>query len=78
MSRARSPCNPGWNTGVDYRRQLMLATERPLVLAAYREAGLDLGADLDRLGAAARVPADASAVSWLSSHGTLIGRGARW
>lgn len=67
--------NPSWNAGIDYRRQLARAAERPLVLAAYREAGLDLEADLTALSGAPRVSPDPAAVGWLARHGTLTGRG---
>ena len=50
---ARAGGNPSWNTGVDYRRLLRLSGQRGDVQALYRAAGLDLSADLGKLGARA-------------------------
>ncbi|MFS8099586.1 hypothetical protein LFM09_20900 [Lentzea alba] len=72
---ARSGGNPSWNTGVDYRVLLERSVSKDLVLAAYREAGVSLEADLSALGAAPRVSADAAAVRWLHSFGDPAGRG---
>ena len=47
-----------WNTGVDYGVQLRRSGLMPLVRHFYREAGLDLDADLKRLAAAPRIAAD--------------------
>jgi hypothetical protein len=66
--------NPSWNIGVDYRRQLARSTGKGLVERAYREAGLDLGADLARLDAAPRVRPDRRAVNWLARYGQPTGR----
>ncbi|MEV6442613.1 DUF6351 family protein [Amycolatopsis sp. NPDC051716] len=59
--------NPSWNTGVDYARQLAEAApeQRNAVRRLYERAGLDLPADLGRLAAAPRVPADPAAVRYL-------------
>jgi pimeloyl-ACP methyl ester carboxylesterase len=56
--------NPSWNTGVDYAAQLRSAEPglRRAVDTLYREAGLDLRADLDALAAAPRISADPAAV----------------
>lgn len=70
---ARAGGNPSWNTGVDYRRQLARSGQRALVEQAYREAGLDLGADLDRLNATPRIQADPRAVSHLARYGFPVG-----
>ena len=59
-----------WNTGVDYRRQLMRSGRRALVEALYRQAGLDLDADLARLNAGARVTAQPGAVDSRMRHST--------
>lgn len=64
----RAGGNPSWNTGVDYRQLLERSTSRDLVLDLYREAGLDLDADLDRLANAARVEADAESVRYMERH----------
>lgn len=44
---ARAQGNVSWNTGVDYRRQLDHSIGREQVRALYKQAGLDLDADLD-------------------------------
>jgi pimeloyl-ACP methyl ester carboxylesterase len=64
----RAGGNPSWNTGVDYRAQLARSTQRDLVAAAYRTAGLDLGADLAALNGAPRVAADPTAKAWMSRY----------
>ncbi|MFI6095508.1 hypothetical protein ACIA8G_08150 [Lentzea sp. NPDC051213] len=70
----RSGGNPSWNTGVDYRVLLERSSGKDLVLAAYREAGVSLDADLAALASAPRVPADGAAVRWLHSYGDPTGR----
>ncbi|MGW6929612.1 hypothetical protein ACWGE0_06045 [Lentzea sp. NPDC054927] len=70
----RAGGNPSWNTGVDYRVLLERSSQKELVLAAYREAGVSLNDDLAALGAAPRVTADAAAVRWLHSFGDPSGR----
>jgi pimeloyl-ACP methyl ester carboxylesterase len=64
----RAGGNPSWNTGVDYRRQLGLSADRDEVEALYRTAGLDLNGDLQTLGQAPRVAADARAVGYLETY----------
>lgn len=64
----RAGGNPSSNVGVDYRRQLARSTQRDLVVAAYRAAGLDLDADLAALANAPRVAADPRAAAWLHRH----------
>jgi pimeloyl-ACP methyl ester carboxylesterase len=59
-----------WNTGVDYRRQLALSGRGAMVRALYREAELDLDADLARLDAGKRVTADPGAVAYMMQHYT--------
>ena len=54
--------NPSWNAGVDYRALLQHADERAQVEALYREAGLDLGADLGRLTETASITPDEGAL----------------
>lgn len=54
--------NNAWNKGVDYARVLAGSTHAPLVRAAYREAGLDLRADLRTLTEGATITADPAAV----------------
>lgn len=70
----RAGGNPSWNVGVDYRRILAKAGERPLVERAYAEAGLDLDADLDKLAKAPRIAPDPAAVGYLAHFGLPLGR----
>ena len=65
---ARAGGNPSWNTGVDYRRQLERSVDRAEVAALYKQAGLDLSADLATLASAPRITADPSAVNYLSQY----------
>ncbi|MCZ2826901.1 MULTISPECIES: hypothetical protein [unclassified Modestobacter] len=65
--------NPSWNAGVDYRALLQRADERAQVTALYREAGLDLAADLDRLTATASVTADEDALQTAHATSELTG-----
>ncbi|MFO1503339.1 MAG: prolyl oligopeptidase family serine peptidase [Steroidobacteraceae bacterium] len=58
----------GWNTGVDYRRVLRESPLRRLVEHFYREAGIDLQADLAKLNAAPRIEADAKAVAYMRAN----------
>jgi pimeloyl-ACP methyl ester carboxylesterase len=66
--------NPSWNEGVDYRRLLTRSINDAQVRALYRQAGLDLRADLDRLTATADITPDRAALGWLSRTSTLSGR----
>ncbi|MGF7146805.1 pimeloyl-ACP methyl ester carboxylesterase [Sphingomonas zeicaulis] len=59
-----------WNNGIDYRAQVALSGRRPLLAVLYREAGLDLDADLARLDAAQRVTAKPAAVAYMRAHYT--------
>ena len=72
---ARAGGNPSGNVGVDYRDVLRRSSGRDLARQAYRDAGLDLSADLDRLAAAPRVTPDRAAVRWLTRYGSPTGRG---
>jgi len=65
--------NPSWNVGVDYRGLLARSSERRLVQQAYRQAGSDLPADLDRLANAPRIRPDERAVTYLARYGTPRG-----
>jgi pimeloyl-ACP methyl ester carboxylesterase len=75
---ARARGNPSWNTGVDYRAQLRKSTNNATVAALYKQAGLDLDADLDRLAMAPRIADDTGAVDYMVDHivfdGELSGR----
>jgi pimeloyl-ACP methyl ester carboxylesterase len=66
--------NPSWNNQVDYGRLLSRAADRDTVRALYREAGLDLDADLKALTAAARTKADPPAVRRILSTSVPTGR----
>ncbi|MES2044476.1 MAG: alpha/beta hydrolase [Pseudomonadota bacterium] len=59
-----------WNTGVDYRRQLALSGRGPMLRALYRNAGIDLDADLATLNAGQRVAAAPRAVTYMTAHYT--------
>jgi pimeloyl-ACP methyl ester carboxylesterase len=66
--------NPLWNVGVDYTKQLARSSQRDVVKQAYREAGLDLRADLSRLAAAPRIAPDPRAVRYMYRYGVAVGR----
>lgn len=65
---ARAGGNPSWNTGVDYRVQLLLSPNFLEVLALYQNAGLNLLVDLNTLNATQRISADPAAVQYLSQN----------
>lgn len=65
---ARAGGNPSWNTGVDYRIQLLLSPNFAEVLALYQAAGFDLNADLETLNHTQRIAADPAAVQYLSQN----------
>jgi pimeloyl-ACP methyl ester carboxylesterase len=64
----RAQGNPSSNEGVDYRKQLARSIDREEVRALYKEAGLDLDADLDTLNDAVRVSADPQALKYLEQN----------
>lgn len=70
---SRAGGNVSWNTGVDYREQLARSTDRAEVVALYKAAGLDLGAELDTLNDAPRIAADPKAVDYLTKFITYNG-----
>ena len=55
---------PSWNVGIDYQRQLRMATAdaRRVVKALYRDAGMSLEDDLATVNGADRIEADPEAV----------------
>ncbi|WP_188054139.1 alpha/beta hydrolase [Sphingosinithalassobacter sp. CS137] len=59
-----------WNRGIDYRTQLARSERRALVEVLYREAGLDLDADLATLNAGPRVTAQPGAVRYMMANYT--------
>jgi hypothetical protein len=63
---ARAGGNVSWNTGVDYRKQLLRSADFLEVWALYQQAGLSLEADLDTLNDAPRISANPAAVKYLS------------
>ncbi|MBM0224431.1 alpha/beta fold hydrolase [Micromonospora sp. ATA51] len=70
----RAGGNPSSNVGVDYRRQLTRSAQTSQVEQAYRTAGLNLRADLDRLAAAPRIAADPVAVDYMHHIAVPQGR----
>ncbi|MEH1124983.1 alpha/beta hydrolase [Micromonospora sp. CPCC 206061] len=66
--------NPTWNKGVDYGRQLAESGRFAKVAQLYRQAGIDLRADLKLLTRTASVTADLAAYRWMARTSTLTGR----
>ena len=71
---ARAGGNPSWNIGVDYTQLLAASPDRDEVTGLYRQAGLDLGADLRALSAGATIKADPAAAAYLQRYVTFDGR----
>lgn len=69
----RAGGNPSWNTGINYRKQLARSANRNEVIALYKEAGLDLNADLAFLEHAPRIAADPGAAAYLNRNITFNG-----
>jgi pimeloyl-ACP methyl ester carboxylesterase len=69
----RAGGNFSWNTGVDYSRELRESGRLKQVRALYRDAGLDLDADLAALAAAPRISADPAAVTYMEKYFTPRG-----
>ena len=69
----RSGGNISSNAGIDYGEMLTRVSGSDVVREFYRQAGLDLEADLEALRRAPRVTADAAALTWTAS-GTWDGR----
>lgn len=65
--------NPSWNVGVDYARLFAKSGQKSLAEQAYREAGLDLRADLNRLAAAPRIRPDVFALAEMYRHTIVRG-----
>lgn len=64
----RAGGNPSWNNGVNYTKQLAHSVDREEVEALYRQAGLDLNADLDFLNDAVRIAANPPSVEYLEQN----------
>ncbi len=65
---------PAWNAGIDYADLLRDSSYRPEVAALYKQAGLDLKADLSALTKGANIKADTAAVKKLTSTSVATGR----
>jgi len=65
---ARAGGNPSWNTGVDYRLQLLKSANLLEVWALYQTAGLSLEGDLETLNRTARIKANPGSVDYLSKN----------
>jgi dienelactone hydrolase len=70
----RAGGNFSWNTDVDYAAQLAKSEREDFVRHFYRQAGLDLAADLAALARAPRIAAVAPAVGYMAAHYTPTGR----
>jgi len=66
--------NPSWNAGADYRDLLSQSVDAPTVRTLYREAGLNLDADLAVLTAGAATTADPAAVARMEATSVPSGR----
>lgn len=66
--------NPNWTAGVDFGRLVERSPYRPEIEALYREAGLNLGADLRALTAGADIRADVGAERWIERTSDNTGR----
>jgi pimeloyl-ACP methyl ester carboxylesterase len=66
--------NPSWNKGVDYRKLLAKSVNETQVRNLYRQAGLNLRRDLNRLTRTAAITADPVAVQWMHRTSTLSGK----
>ncbi len=71
---ARAGGNPSWNIGVDYAQLLAASPDRDQVTGLYKQAGLDLGADLRVLNAGATIKADPAAAAYLRRYITFDGQ----
>lgn len=65
--------NATWNAGVDYAKLFQKSADRKLVAKLYKEAGLDLKADLALLTETADIEADPGSVEALFGHSGLTG-----
>jgi len=65
---ARAGGNASWNTDVSYERQLNRSINKSEVVALYKQADLDLEADLEKLADAPRISADPGALDYLVKY----------
>jgi pimeloyl-ACP methyl ester carboxylesterase len=70
----RAGGNSSWNSDVDYGAQLARSGREDFVRHFYREAGIDLAADLAALARAPRIAAAAPAVAYMAAHYAPTGR----
>ncbi len=66
--------NPNWTAGVDFRRLVDESPSKPEIVALYRAAGLDLGADLRTLTRGADIKASVPAERWIVQTSDNTGR----
>jgi hypothetical protein len=66
--------NGSWTAGVDFAKLLSHSSYAPEVRALYRNAGLNLGADLATLTQGADIKADTEAIRWLERTSVPTGR----
>jgi pimeloyl-ACP methyl ester carboxylesterase len=71
---SRAGGNPSWNAGVNYYAQFAKSADRREVEALYKQAGLSLSADLNKLNQATRISAKPSAVQYLSQNISFNGQ----
>jgi pimeloyl-ACP methyl ester carboxylesterase len=65
--------NPSWNVGIDYSRLLARSGQRALAEQAYRDAGLDIRADLDVLARAPRIWPEVGPLAEMYRHSIVRG-----
>ena len=65
--------NPSWTAGVDFARLFAGSSYAQEVKALYKQAGLDLGADLQALTSDAAITADRAAVEWMRATSVPTG-----
>lgn len=70
----RAGGNFSWNTDLDYAAQLAKSGREEFVRHFYRQAGLDLAADMAALARAPRISAAGPAVGYMAAHYTPTGR----
>jgi hypothetical protein len=66
--------NPNWTAGVDFKRLVDVSPYQPEIEALYREAGLNLDADLRTLTQGANIRANVAAERWIERTSDNTGR----